>query len=137
MLDINENKKWRKIKCNMANYEGIFKLSNFIGTRMIELDDDNDVLELCLVIPIERNGLIVTKNNNVYCKMFINETQYDKGDSSTHYFRQKSNDNHRKKTSALGYDMPYLGTMKPSRFINRQFGNKFRFNQKVKNIDLD
>lgn len=120
----------------MASYEGIFKLSNFIGSRAIELEDDNGIMEMCLVIPIERNGLVVTSNKNVYCKFFINENRFDKTDKSTHYFRQKSNDSHRAKLSSLGYEMPYLGSMKPSKFNSKFSYNPLR-NKKVKNIDLD
>jgi hypothetical protein len=118
------------------NYEGMIKLSNFIGSKIIEVDDGDGHKEWCLAIPMDRNGLVETKNHNVYCKVFINEQAYDTGRGNTHYLRQKTNDSHRKQLESLGYDTPYLGTMRPSNHkLAYQEKYRFRYNQKVKNIE--
>lgn len=116
------------------NYELALKLSNFIDARIADVEDNDGNMEQCLVIPMEKNGLFETKLKNVFCHIFVNEKFFDSNDDNTHFLRLKTNDNHRAKLDSLGYDAPYLGVMKPSKFKPLQ-QHKYSFNQKVKNIE--
>lgn len=117
-----------------TNYEAKLKLSNFIDSRIMELEDNDGNLEDCLVIPIEKNGLVVSKTNNVYCTAFVNEKTYDTADGYSFYIKQKTNPAHVAKLDSLGYKTPYLGYMKRSTFAPKfQSDNRYGYNKRVKN----
>lgn len=119
------------------NYEALMKLSNFINARVEELENREGEKEMCLVIPMEINGLYKTRNGNVFCKMFVNERVSFTSDGNTHSFRAMINPTLNAKLVSLGYESPYLGTMKPSRFKTKFQENNDRLrNQFVKN-DID
>lgn len=119
-----------------TNYLAKVKLSNFIDARMHELEDNDGNMEMCLVIPIEKNALEVDKDKNVYCEMFVNEKTYDSRDGYSYFFKQKTNAKHVAKLDSLGYKTPYLGYMKISKFAPAfQSENKYRFSQRVKNLE--
>ena len=115
------------------NYEARLKLSNFIDSRLQELEDNDGNMEMCLVIPIEKNSLDITKHNDVFCSMFVNEKTYETKDGYAYYFKQKTNSNHVAKLDSLGYKTPYLGYMTLSKYSPRFQSNIY--NKKVKNIE--
>lgn len=119
------------------NYEALMKLSNFINARVEELEGIEGEKELCLVIPMEINGLFKTCNGNVYCKMFVNDKSSFASDGNTHYFRMKTNPTLNAKLVSLGYESPYLGTMKPSRFKTKFQENNDRLRKQFVKNDID
>lgn len=121
----------------MKNYELVMKISNFIDTRVVDLEDNDGNIEQCIVVPLEKNGMRVSNNNNVYCKFFVNERTYGDG-TATHYLRVKTNKKLVAKLADLGYQTPYMGLMFPSNFkTSYQSNSYFRNNStdRVKNID--
>lgn len=121
----------------MKNYELVMKISNFIDTRIMDLEDNDGNTEKCLVIPLEKNGMNVSSNNHVYCKFFVNERTYGEG-KATHYLRVKLSKKVVAKLEALGYKTPYMGLMFRSIFkTSYQDPNYYRNNSidRVKNID--
>lgn len=121
---------------NEKNYELLIKLSNFVDARLMDIEDNDGVMERCLVIPIEKNSLIVTRFKTVYCEAYATEKTFACSDNNTHYLRQKLNKASREKLERLGYKPPYMGSMKPSRYKPLyQTDIKYGYEQKVKKID--
>lgn len=118
-----------------TNYEASLKLTNFIDAAVKELEDNDGNREMCLVIPLEKNGLNVSCNGHVYCNMFVNEKTYETGDNNSYYFKQKTDRNHLAKMDSLGYKTPYLGVMHRTFYkTNSQSNNRYGYNQRVKNL---
>ena len=119
-----------------TNYEATFKMTNFIDARVKELEDNDGNKEMCVVIPLEKNGLKVEKSGHVYCKLFVNEKTFESGDNNSHYMRLKTNYKHVEKMDSLGYKTPYLGTMRPSFYAGKyQSDARYGYNKKVKNLE--
>lgn len=98
-----------------VNYEMRMKLTKFIGSRIIESEDENGVVERGVFIPIDKNCLFETENNDVMVAAFVNENvnslQSGKNNVS-HIIRQKTNPKHAQKLRDLGYKGSLtLGTM--------------------------
>lgn len=93
------------------NYEMRVKLSNFIDSRIVELEDDNGVMEKGIFIPIDKNALYVNEHKNVYFSAFVTEKMSNTGDNASHYLKQKTNKEHIKFLNDLGYKAPHLGSM--------------------------
>lgn len=120
------------------NYEMRLKLSNFIDSRIVEMEDDNGVMEKGIFIPIEKNALYVNDYKCVFFSAFVTEKVSNTGDNATHYIKQRTHKAHIEMLNSLGYKAPILGSMwekdyKP-RFQNP--ANVNNVNQKVK-IDND
>jgi hypothetical protein len=120
------------------NYEALLKLSNFIDARLMDIEDNDGVMEQCLVIPIEKNSLVVTRYKTVYCDMYVSEKTFGCSDDNTHYLRQKLTKANREKLNKLGYKAPYLGSMKPSKYKPLyQTDTKYGYERKVKILEDD
>lgn len=116
-----------------SNYTLQLKLSNYIGAKIVQIEDDEGFIEDCLVIPIKKNDLSVSKSNNVYAKLFMTKSMNGTIKGWSHYLRMKVGREAYNKMLELGYSVPYLGNAKPSSWDL----NLNSCNHKVKNeIDL-
>lgn len=118
------------------NYEGTIKFTNFIGARVQEIEDDDGIVEECIVIPIEKNGFKKSRYNNVYCQLFINESRYSNTFLDSHYFRLRVDKEHCKRMEELGFKSPFVGSMKPTKFkYNQKSGESKRVSTEIINDD--
>lgn len=118
-----------------TNYEALLKLTNFVDARVQEVEDGDGNRESCVVIPLEKNCLKVSKSGHVYAKMFVSEKAIYAGDGYSHYLQLKVSLKDVGKFSDLGYKTPYLGRMRPSYYSKKhQADDKYGYN-KVKKLD--
>jgi hypothetical protein len=97
-----------------VNYEMRMKLTKFIGSRIIESEDENGVVERGVFIPIDKNCLFETENGDVLVAAFVNENMLAQGGKNnvSHIIKQKTNPKHAQKLRDLGYKGSLtLGTM--------------------------
>lgn len=100
----------------MDNYFMSFKLTNFFGSRVERLENEDGDVEECVVIPLKRNGLKVSEANNaVYVNAFVTAKSM-KHDKKTHYITQYCVKDHLANLRELGYESPRLGYMESSTF---------------------
>lgn len=104
----------------MDKVEGNFlcrlRLSSFLDARIIEVENDaTRMQEKGLFIPIDINELYVTKTNMVYANALVYKRNYI-GDGNSHHIKPKYSKKHRDYLETLGYDVPYIATMKPTVF---------------------
>lgn len=114
-----------------VNYEMRMKLTKFIGSRIIESEDENGVVERGVFIPIDKNCLFETENNDVMVAAFVNENMVSQGGKNnvSHIIKQKTNPKHAQKLRDLGYKGSLtLGTMFLAKtnynFKHQQFSGK-------------
>lgn len=112
------------------NYDIVLKLSNFFGSRIMPIENEEGFIEDCLVIPLERNGLKPSPSKNVYANLYMTKTLNGCIKGWTHYLRMKVNKNTYVKLKGLGYEIPYMGNAKPSSWKENMKKNDY----KVKNI---
>lgn len=118
-----------------TNYTMNINLSKFIDARIIENEDSSGVLEQGIFIPIEKNNL-TNYRNNIYFNAFVTEKIYDTGDNKSHYIKQKVTKEHIKKLNDLGYESPFLGSLKIEKRYAPSFQSDTKYQQgRVKNID--
>lgn len=120
----------------MNSYVAKIKLSNYINSRLIELENDDGVMEKGIFIPIELNELFVSPRNQVISWMFVNEKLHDTGDGYSHYLKMKSSKKHVDYINSLGYETPYMGNMKSNVFTT-QYHQRMRNAPTVKVKKLD
>ena len=94
-----------------------FVLTSFFGARLEDVPDENGNMEKCVCIPIDRNNLYVCDNGKVSAYAFVNKTRNANMHGWTHYLRMKCQPNFVKKITELGYEVPYLGNLKPANYI--------------------
>lgn len=94
------------------NYLIKLKLSSFINSRVIELENDDGVKEKGIFIPLEINNLFVSTRNTVISWIFATEKMRESIDGLSHYLKMKTSHEHLDKLKNLGYEPPYLGGMK-------------------------
>ena len=97
------------------NYLIKLKLSDYINSRVIEVENDDGEIERGIFIPLEINNLFVTVRNTVISWIFATKKLYEPIDNMSHYLKMKVDKNHKDKLKNLGYDPPYLGGMKETR----------------------
>lgn len=118
-----------------VNYEMRLKLTKFVGSRIIEDEDENGVMERGVFIPIEKNCLFETEKGDIMVSAFVNEnmlTPYGNKNGISHIIRQKSHPNHVQKLKDLGYKGALLlGTMFLSNPAYNRY-NKQASGQRVK-----
>lgn len=118
-----------------TNYTMNINLSKFIDSRIIENEDSNGVSELGIFIPIQKNNLTQYRGS-VYFNAFVTEKMYDTGDNKSHYIKQKVTKEHIKKLNELGYESPYLGSLKVEKRYFPKFQSDTKYsNGRVKNIE--
>lgn len=88
-----------------------FKLTNFIGAFVSEIENAEGNIEECVCIPLSRNNLKKTHDNTVSAYCFVNQSKIPL-DGWTHYIQLKSAVDFVKKLNAEGYRLPYLGNIK-------------------------
>ena len=98
---------------------GIMKivLTSFLGARIDTVLDENGNEEKCVCIPLDRNNLHEGKTGKVSAYAFVVKTRNANRFGWTHYLKMKCNPNFAKKTKELGFDIPYLGNVKPAEYI--------------------
>ena len=122
----------------MSNYLAKFKLSNYINSRVVEIENDDNVMEKGIFIPLEINGLTLTPRNQVISWMFVNEKLHDTGDGYSHYIKMKTNHKHVEELDRMGYSVPYVGSMKSSEYVTQYHKKMYNYNPtRVKNISED
>lgn len=122
----------------MSNYLAKFKLSNYINSRVVEIENDDNVMEKGIFIPIEINGLTLTPRNQVISWMFVNEKLHETGDGYSHYMKMKTNHKHVEELDRMGYSVPYVGSMKTSEYVTQYHKKMYNYNStRVKNISED
>lgn len=103
----------------MATFEGTFYLSNFFGAREIVCENEYGEQELCLAIPIERNGLVQGTTGKWMTFGFVQEIDEPKS-GFTHYVKQKTNPAHMRWMASQGLEPPMIGRLKPTKFYHRK-----------------
>lgn len=103
----------------MSTFEGTFYLSHFIGAREVVCEDENGEQELCLAIPIERNGLVSSREGRWMTFGFVQELDNPNG-AFTHYVKQKTNPAHLRWLESQGLEPPTIGRLKPTKFYHRK-----------------
>ena len=93
------------------NYCMLFKLTNFIGSRVEVIESEDGVREECVIIPIDRNHLRRTNKKHIYCIAFVNQAHRDIGYNATHNIVQKFPYEAVKKLNQMGYKSIYLGLL--------------------------
>lgn len=107
------------------NYTLRFNLTAFIGSRVIEAEDQDGNMERGVFIPIYANHLYEDpKSKNVLCEAFVNACTYNTANTKTHYLMQKTSLEHVDKINGLGYKIPKLGNM----WLNTFYGPSFQKN---------
>ena len=88
------------------------KLSSFLNSRVIDVEDDDGVREKGIFIPIEINNLFLSTRNTVIAWMFATKKFSCPIDDMTHYLKLKVSKTHVDKLKRLGFEPPYLGGMR-------------------------
>lgn len=118
-----------------TNYTMNINLSKFIDARVIENEDSAGVNELGIFIPIVKNNLTQYRGN-IYFNAFVTEKMCDTGDGKSHYIKQKVTKEHIQKLNDLGYESPYLGSLRVEKRYFPNFQSDSKYQQgKVKNIE--
>ena len=122
----------------MNNYLAKVKLSNYINSRVIDIENDDGEKEKGIFIPIDINGLFLTPRNQVISWLFVNERLSETGDGFSHYIKMKTDNKHLEKMNALGYTTPYIGVMRSCTFYTKYHNAYSKLQStKVKNIEDD
>lgn len=103
----------------MANGNYILKinLTNFHGSRIAMVENENGDLEECVCIPLERNDLKKNRKNQVNAYAFMTKAIFSNSWGWTHYLKAKVNPNFLKKQDSLGLRNCYLGNAKDSNYV--------------------
>lgn len=112
-----------------------FKLSNFLNSRVVDLENADGVTEKGIFIPIDINGLFLTKRNQVIAWLYMNKKLHDTGDGYSHYMKLKIDSRLSKKLLELGYKTPYIGSCKPSKFATSYYKTYSQKNNRVERDD--
>lgn len=99
-----------------VNYMMNLKLTNFIGSKVIMVENADGIEEKGVFIPLDMNDLKVTDKGHVYANAFVSEKKTNTLDDNSHYIKQKASKAHVKMITELGYKMPYLGSLRPSKY---------------------
>lgn len=121
---------------NAVNYIMRFNLTGLIGSRVIESENSDGVIEKGVFIPIEPNDLYVDPlSKHVLCEAFVNSRAYNIDNNKSHYIKMKPSKEHAEKLKSLGYKLPYLGSMWINKSYAPSFQRKSTASQRVKNIN--
>lgn len=101
----------------IANYIIKFVLTNFLGSRIAQVENEDGDLEECVCIPLERNNLKKNKRNQVTAYAFMTKSDVANMYGWTHYLKLKTNPDFVKKCDELGLKTPYLGNSKKSNYV--------------------
>lgn len=119
---------------------GVMKivLTSFLGARVETVLDEEGNEEQCVCIPIDRNNLRIGRTGKVSAYAFVNKTRNANRYGWTHYLKLKYNTNFVKKVNEMGFDIPYIGNIKPANYIiNKGSYQRMMNGQKVKASDYE
>jgi hypothetical protein len=105
------------MKLDIGNYIVKFVLTNFIGCRIAQVENEDGDLEECVCIPLDRNNLKKNKKNQVSAYAFMNKSDVANMYGWTHYLKMKTDPAFVKRCDELGIKQPYLGNAKDSNYI--------------------
>ena len=115
-----------------------FCLTSFLGSRIDTVLDEEGNEEKCVCIPIDRNNLHIGSTGKVTAYAFVVKTRNANKFGWTHYLKMKCNPNFVKRINDLGYQVPYLGNIKPAEYIVHKGGyDNALSGQKVKIEDYE
>lgn len=115
-----------------------FVLTSFLGARVDDVMDENGNMERCVCIPLDRNNLREGSTGKVSAYAFVTKTRNANRFGWTHYLKLKAGPDFVRRIKSLGYEVPYLGNMKPQNFIFNQSGYQDKLkNEKVKIKDYE
>ena len=117
------------------NYLMKIKLSSYINSRVVEMENDDGVMEKGLFIPLEINNLFLSTRNTVISWVFATEKQRQAIDGLSHYLKMKVDKAHLDKLKSLGYEPPYLGGMKRT-YIATNYQRK-KNQEKTKKVSIE
>lgn len=94
------------------------KLTNFFDARIIEDEDLEGHIEKGVFIPLDKNGLVISKHNVVNAYAFVNKAMAASEEGWSHYVQLKMRKELVEKMQSMGYKkMPYLGNIKPAAYV--------------------
>lgn len=96
------------------NYTLRILLTNFLGSRVMDIENQDGIMERGVFIPLDINGLHETDRGNVAFYAFVTERMTACIDGSSHYVKLKMNADSLKRINEMGYETPYIGNMRPS-----------------------
>ncbi len=99
------------------NYVAKIVLTSFFGAQIKEVENEYGNLEKCVCIPIDRNNLRIGRTGKVSAYSFVTRCRNANIAGWSHYLKMKSSPDFVRKMNELGYEMPYLGNLKPSHYI--------------------
>ena len=119
-----------------SNYTIRLKLTGFIDSSVIEVENQEGDLVRGVFIPIDINGIGRSeRTGHYYFDAFVSECMYKSGDAYTHYVVQRRNAKDIEELARLGYTPPRLGYMYPVK-KDFWFKKKERQSGRVKLTDL-
>lgn len=96
------------------NYTLRILLTNFLGSRVMDVENQDGIMERGVFIPMDMNGLHETNRGNVAFYAFVTERMTACLDGSSHYIKLKMNADSLKRINDMGYETPFIGSMRPS-----------------------
>lgn len=96
------------------NYTLRLLLTNFLGSRVMDLENQDGIIERGVFIPMDMNGLHETSRGNVAAHFFVTERLTASKDGSSHYIKLKMPKESLERINNLGYETPFVGSMHPS-----------------------
>ena len=117
------------------NYELKLLLTKFIDSQVVKLENADGFLEEGVFIPIERNGLYKKSNGAIEFVAFVTENVHSANDTRSHYIKLKVPKEKILEMKALGYETPYLGSLKITHPSFERENRHYYKNNRVKKID--
>lgn len=96
------------------NYTMRLLLTNFIGSRVIDFENEDGISEKGVFIPLDMNGLHETNRGNVAAHFFVTERMTATRDGSSHYVKLKMPKESLERINSLGFETPFVGSMRYS-----------------------
>ena len=119
----------------IKNYMMNLRLSQFIGSRVVKLENQEGIEEQGVFIPFEQNGLKLSKQGHVNVNCFVNMKTSVSFDMSTHYIIPRLNKEVQELQKELGYDYtPCIGSMKDSKFMMKKQLSYIESQKKVNKV---
>lgn len=107
------------------NYIGRIRLTNFIGSQIIEREDEDGVMVKGVFIPMDKNDLREYGKGCVDAVFYISESTIATVCNWSHYFHLKASKAFIEMMKSHGYKhLPYIGNMKPSGYFNKYKSKK-------------
>lgn len=117
------------------NYELRLILTKFIGSRVVDFENADGVLERGVFIPMDNNGLYEKKDGAIEFSAFVTENMHSPNDHRSHYVKLKLPKDRIHKLEDWGYKAPYLGSLKISHPKFEKDNTHYYNHQKVKKIE--